>query len=206
MPLDIHLLIGGEAGQGLVTIGQLLGKALVRAGYEIFVSQSYHSRIRGGHNTFSIRLGRGPFFAPRESIDILVALNAETVELHRGQLNDQALLIADSAFAPDLPGTISVPFAELGPEHLWNTVALGLLGRILDLSSDSLNQSLEAKLGKKHPETLVENREIMEKSREWAASHVPKHGFVLTGGAPAADRLLLNGNQAIALGALAGGL
>lgn len=206
MPLDIHLLIGGEAGQGLVTIGQLLGKALVRAGYEIFVSQSYHSRIRGGHNTFSIRLGTGPFCAPRESIDILVALNAETVELHRGQLNDQALLIADSAFAPDLVGTISVPFAELGPEHLWNTVALGLLGRILDLSSDSLNQSLEAKLGKKHPETLVENREIMEKSREWAAAHAPKHGFTLAGGVPAADRLLLNGNQAIALGALAGGL
>ena len=56
MPLDIHLLIGGEAGQGLVTIGQLLSKALVRAGYEVFVSQSYHSRIRGGHNNFAIRL------------------------------------------------------------------------------------------------------------------------------------------------------
>ncbi len=206
MSLDIHLLIGGEAGQGLVTIGQLLGKALVRAGYEIFVSQSYHSRIRGGHNTFSIRLGAGPFCAPRESIDILMALNAETVQLHRGQLTEQALLIADSAFAPDLPGTISVPFAELGPEHLWNTVALGLLGRILDLPSASLYQALEAMLGKKHPETLVENREIMEKSRVWAAAHVPKHGFTLAGGAPAADRLLLNGNQAIALGALAGGL
>ena len=76
MPLDIHLLIGGEAGQGLVTIGQLLSKALVRAGYKVFVSQSYHSRIRGGHNTFSIRLGEGPFFAPRESIDILVALQS----------------------------------------------------------------------------------------------------------------------------------
>jgi len=206
MSLDIHLLIGGEAGQGLVTIGQLLGKALVRAGYEIFVSQSYHSRIRGGHNTFAIRLGAGPFFAPRESIDILVALNAETVELHRGQLTDRALLIADSAFAPDLPGTISVPFAEFGPERLWNTAALGLLGKILDLPSDSLYQALEAMLGKKHPETLAENREVMEKSRVWAAAHVPEHGFTLPGGAPAANRLLLNGNEAIALGALAGGL
>jgi len=206
MPVDIHLLIGGEAGQGLVTIGQLLGKALVRAGHEIFISQSYHSRIRGGHNTFSIRLGDGPFLAPRESIDILVALNAETVELHRDQLTGQALVIADSAFAPNLEGTISVPFAELGPEHLWNTAALGLLGKILDIPSGSLYQALEAMLGKKHPETLAENKEIMEKTREWAATHVPKHGFVLTGGAPATDRLLLNGNQAIALGALAGGL
>jgi 2-oxoglutarate ferredoxin oxidoreductase subunit alpha len=206
MPLDIHLLIGGEAGQGLVTIGQLLGKALVRAGYEIFVSQSYHSRIRGGHNTFAIRLGTGPFFAPRESIDILVALNAETVALHRGQLTGQALLIADSAFAPDQPGTIAVPFAELGPEGLWNTAALALLGEILGIPSEQLYQAVEAMLGKKHPEALAENREIMEKSRVWAEAHVPEHGFALTGGAPAAARLLLNGNEAIALGALAGGL
>jgi 2-oxoglutarate ferredoxin oxidoreductase subunit alpha len=206
MPLDIQLLIGGEAGQGLVTIGQLLGKALVRAGYEIFVSQSYHSRIRGGHNTFAVRLGTKPFFAPRESIDILVALNSETVELHRGQLTGQALLIADSAFAPDLPGTISVPFADLGPEPLWNTAALALLGQILDLPSESLYQAVEAMLGKKHPESLAENREIMEKSREWAVAHVSKHSFTLTGGTPGTDRLLLNGNEAIALGVLAGGL
>ena len=206
MPLDIHLLIGGEAGQGLVTIGQLLGKALVRAGYEIFVSQSYHSRIRGGHNTFAIRLGAGPFFAPRESIDILVALNAESVALHRGQLTGQALLIADSAFAPDLPGTIPVPFAELGPERLWNTAALALLGEILGLPPEPLYQAVEGMLGKKHPEALAENREIMEKSRVWAAAHVPEHGFALSGGVPKAERLLLNGNEAIALGALAGGL
>lgn len=206
MPLDIHLLIGGEAGQGLVTIGQLLSKALVRAGYEVFVSQSYHSRIRGGHNTFAIRLGAGPFSAPRETIDILVALNAETMELHRGQLTGQALLIADSAFAPDLPGTIPVPFAELGPERLWNTAALALLGKVLGLPSEPLYQAVEAMLGKKHPEALAENREIMEKSRVWAVAHVPAHGFTLTTGAPAGDRLLLNGNEAIALGALAGGL
>ena len=206
MPRDIHLLIGGEAGQGLVTIGQLLSKALVRVGYEIFVSQSYHSRIRGGHNTFAIRLGTGPFFAPRESIDILVALNAETVALHRGQLTSQALLIADSAFVPDLPGTISVPFAELGPERLWNTAALALLGNILGLPSEALYPAVEAMLGKKHPEALAENKEIMEKSRVWAAAHVPEHGFTLTDAAPATDRLLLNGNEAIALGALAGGL
>ncbi|MFA7382298.1 MAG: 2-oxoacid:acceptor oxidoreductase subunit alpha [Desulfurivibrionaceae bacterium] len=206
MPRDIHLLIGGEAGQGLVTIGQLLSKALVRAGYEVFVSQSYHSRIRGGHNTFAIRLGEGPFFAPRESIDILVALNAETVALHREQLTGQALLIGDAAFAPDLPGTIAVPFAELGPELLWNTAALALLGNILGLSPEVLYQAVEVMLGKKHPEALAENREIMEKSRAWAASHMPEHDFALTATTLAADRLLLNGNEAIALGALAGGL
>jgi 2-oxoglutarate/2-oxoacid ferredoxin oxidoreductase subunit alpha len=207
MPQDIQLLIGGEAGQGLVTIGQLLGKALVRSGQEIFTSQSYHSRIRGGHNTFAIRMGTGPFFASRDSIDILVALNAETVELHRGQLTEGALLFADADFAPERPGTIAVPFAELGPEKLWNTAALALLGQILGLASEPLHQAVEAMFGQKHPEVLAENRKIMEKSREWAESHAPAHDFTLQSPpAAGAARLLLSGNEAIALGALAGGL
>ena len=203
---DIQLLIGGEAGQGLVTIGQLLAKALVRAGHGIFVSQSYHSRIRGGHNTFAVRLGSGPFFAARESIDILVALNAETVALHRGQLSERALLVADAAFAPDQAGTMAVPFAELGPEQLWNTAALALLGHILALPAEALDQALAALLGRKHPEALAENREIMEKSRAWAALHVPAHDFMLPPVGSPPERLLLNGNQAVALGALAGGV
>ena len=54
---ELNILIGGAAGQGLVTIGQILCKSLVRAGYSIIVTQTYQSRIRGGHNTFAIRAG-----------------------------------------------------------------------------------------------------------------------------------------------------
>lgn len=206
MSLDVNLVIGGEAGQGLVTIGQLLSRTLVRAGHEILVTQGYHSRIRGGHNTFAIRFGVGPFLAPRESIDILVALNAETVELHRGQLSDRALLVADRAFVPEMRGAVRVPFDELGPEQLWNTGALGLLGNILGFSAEMLFAAVEATLGGKHPEALAENRKILYAAHEWAASHVPDHGFALPAGLAPGERLLLNGNEAIALGALAGGL
>ena len=53
---SINLVIGGEAGQGLVTLGQILTKTLVREGYSIVVTQSYQSRIRGGHNTYTCLL------------------------------------------------------------------------------------------------------------------------------------------------------
>jgi 2-oxoglutarate ferredoxin oxidoreductase subunit alpha len=55
----VTVLIGGEAGQGLVTVGQLLSKALVRAGWRICVTQGYQSRVRGGHNSWAIRFGAG---------------------------------------------------------------------------------------------------------------------------------------------------
>ena len=103
------VLIGGEAGQGLVTVGQLLSKALVRAGWHICVTQGYQSRVRGGHNTWAIRFGAGEIGAPDETVDLLVALDQETVELHKGALTPQALLIADETLdrARACPGCAS---------------------------------------------------------------------------------------------------
>lgn len=206
MVQDINLVIGGEAGQGLVTIGQLLGKALVRADYEILVTQSYHSRIRGGHNTFAIRIGTDRFLAPRDSIDILVALNSETAELHRGQLTDHGLLIVDAALSPALPRMVRPAFKELGPEKLWNTAALGLLGNILGLSVELLYDALEGMLGKKHPESLAENKAVLDKSYQWAAAKIDAPHFTLAETTSQGERLMLNGNEAIALGAFAGGV
>jgi len=60
-----NILIGGEAGQGLITVGQILSRILVRSGYFIVVTQDYQSRIRGGHNTFAIRVGIDEVIAPK---------------------------------------------------------------------------------------------------------------------------------------------
>ena len=98
---DVTLLIGGEAGQGLVTLGQLLAKSLVHAGYSILVTQSYQSRIRGGHNTFAIRVSTEAVVAPRESVDLLIAMNAETVALHQAEVADGGLIVADEAHGTD---------------------------------------------------------------------------------------------------------
>ena len=206
MPQDINIVIGGEAGQGLVTIGQLLSKALVRAGYEILITQSYHSRIRGGHNTFAIRTGTVPFHGPRDTIELLVALNAETVALHQGELASQGLIIADAAFAPDSAAAVAVPFKELGPEKFWNTAALGLIGNVLGLPADLLFAGVEATLGKKHPEAMATNREVLDHGYQWAATRITARHFTLAGGIAGGNRLMLHGNEAIALGALAGGV
>ncbi|MCG6537379.1 MAG: 2-oxoacid:acceptor oxidoreductase family protein, partial [Syntrophales bacterium LBB04] len=96
--LSLNLMIGGDAGQGLVTIGDLLTRTLVRQGYHIVVTQDYQSRIRGGHNTFSIRVSPAPIAAPGEEIDLLVALNQETIRLHQKDLAPCAVIISDEKF------------------------------------------------------------------------------------------------------------
>jgi len=101
----LNILIGGEAGQGLVTVGQVLAKSLVRGGYSIVVTQSYQSRIRGGHNTFAIRVGVDEVDAPQEPVDLLVAFDRHKVTLHRGDLTPDGLVVLDGTL-----GIVVIPF------------------------------------------------------------------------------------------------
>ena len=81
--MDISFMVGGEAGQGVQSVGFLLAKAVTRGGYHIFADQDYESRIRGGHNFYRIRVRDTSVHAISDSIDILIALNEESISLHQ---------------------------------------------------------------------------------------------------------------------------
>jgi 2-oxoglutarate ferredoxin oxidoreductase subunit alpha len=82
MPIDLTVTIGGEAGQGLLTIGSVLSKTLSRSGYHIFADQDYESRIRGGHYFLRTHIADHIVRAVSEPIHILLALNPQTIEWH----------------------------------------------------------------------------------------------------------------------------
>jgi 2-oxoglutarate ferredoxin oxidoreductase subunit alpha len=138
--MDYTIKIGGEAGQGIQTIGETLGRVFSRAGHSVFTHQDYESRVRGGHNFFQIRFADTPVRASRERIDILVALDRESIGLHAGELAGKGQIIYDSAALKekhDGPQYLDVPFTDLALRHggnriMANTVAtgavLGMLG------------------------------------------------------------------------------
>ena len=66
----LNILIGGEAGQGLQTVGPIFAKSLMRSGFSVHVTQTYESRVRGGHNTFAVRTGTEKVLVPQETVDI----------------------------------------------------------------------------------------------------------------------------------------
>ncbi len=200
-----QILIGGEAGQGLVTVGQLLSKCLVRAGWRIVVTQGYQSRVRGGHNSWAIRFGSGEIAAPVEPVDLLVALDQESVERHRGELAPGALLIADESLDPlGLPG-LRVPFAKLASAKHANVAALGVAGTLLGLAEELLAGAVEELFGKKGTDTTAENRRALAEAYRWTLS--TNTSFQLPGQPlAAAPRIMVNGNESLALGALSGGL
>jgi 2-oxoglutarate ferredoxin oxidoreductase subunit alpha len=202
---EMNILIGGEAGQGLATVGQVLAKVLVKAGYHIVVTQDYQSRVRGGHNTFALRVAVTPVAAPREGVDLLVALNQETLNLHEKELSPGAQVVADAGLTCGLAPCYSVPYASLSEPRYLNTVALGVSASLLGLDQTRVADGLAKFLGKLSPEMAAKNQEALAAAYAHAAAH-PAPLASLNPPASAPDRLLMNGNEAIALGALAAGL
>lgn len=202
---SLNIMIGGEAGQGLVTIGQLLTRALVRSGYWVVVSQSYMSRVRGGHNTFTIRASAEPLEGPREGVELLVALNQETLELHEAELGPDSRVLADRGLSCAGAPCLNVPYGELAPKRYVNTVAVGVAGGLLGLEQELLARVLDKQF-KKHDEKVIEaNHQALRAAYDWLQEQQTDFQ-PLPPASGQGKRLMLNGNEALALGALAGGL
>lgn len=199
---SVTILIGGEAGQGLLTVGQILSKALVRSGYHIVVTQDYMSRIRGGHNTFVVRASASPIHAPREGADILIAFDARSVNEHIRNLNDGGIIVMDAEEQADCQGfaCLRVPAASLGKPALFNIMAAGIAGALLGLDDGLLEKCLREEVG----DSLQEGGEALRAGSTWARETGVSRS--LPPPSPDTPRIMVNGNEALALGAMAGGL
>lgn len=203
--LSTNIVIGGAAGQGLATIGLILTKALARAGYFVLVTQSYESRIRGGHNTYSIRASSEEVLAPTESIDILLALDEQTVQIHSHELRHGGFIIIDASSTVSNPGMLRVPFKDLAAAKFVNVAALGVLGNLLGLGLQPLESALSDFFAGHGGAVIQQNRETLLKSYDWAANQNVVRPNLAKPLSPS-PRLTINGNEAIAFGALSAGL
>lgn len=207
--LDCNIVIGGEAGQGLVTVGTLLAKALIKSGFSTLVTQSYESRIRGGHNTFAIRFGTNDIKAPTELIDILIPFDLRTVEQHKQEMNPEGLIIVDEAAfdlnSKNLNNILKVPYKTLSPARYSNTVAFGVIASLLGLDKNLVLDTTHSFFGKKDLKAIEENEHALTKAYEWSLNQktVLKKPEL---NPPPTPYMMMNGNEAIAVGAISSGL
>ncbi|MFH1032635.1 MAG: 2-oxoacid:acceptor oxidoreductase subunit alpha [Chloroflexota bacterium] len=210
MPVDFNFMVGGEAGQGVQSVGFLLAKAFARGGYHVFADQDYESRIRGGHNFFRVRVKEGRVSAIVEPVNILVAFNKETIDLHRGELVKDGTIIFDGEKIKDIDNKnslFSIPLEKLAEEKagdklMANTVALSAALALVGYDVNILNDVLREHFGK----GKVANSNIAAASAgyEYARANYKKKSTVIKP-ISEAKRLLLTGNDAFCLGAIAAG-
>jgi 2-oxoglutarate/2-oxoacid ferredoxin oxidoreductase subunit alpha len=90
------ILFGGEAGQGPNILTNILGQALVKQGYHVFYSRDYESLIRGGHNFNVLTFSNKPIHSNESKVDIIVALDKNTVEVHKKDLKKDGMILEGS--------------------------------------------------------------------------------------------------------------
>jgi 2-oxoglutarate/2-oxoacid ferredoxin oxidoreductase subunit alpha len=213
MAIDLNLVIAGAAGQGVHTITGLLARVLVRKGCQVLYVQDYQSRIRGGHLFNRIRVSDQPLVSSREGIDLLVALNQESISLHREELSGQGVIIYDASEVRDLPpgvNTLALKAGDLLPDRQAAEVAInagacGALLGLLKVPLEPLMQLLLEAFTAKGTEVVGWNHKAAAAGyRQGAAADY--HHSLAGMAAPPQPRLLMSGHEAVALGALAGGL
>ena len=77
---DLSIVLCGEAGQGVQTVEKIFTKIVKKAGFNVFSTKEYMSRVRGGSNSTQIRISTKPVSAYLDRIDIIIPLSQEALE------------------------------------------------------------------------------------------------------------------------------
>jgi 2-oxoglutarate ferredoxin oxidoreductase subunit alpha len=204
-------MVGGEAGQGVQSVGFLLAKVFACGGYHIFADQDYESRVRGGHNFFRVRVSDDKVGAIAEDVDILIALDMESIELHQPNMVTQGVIIFDGEKIKGVSGSngnlLSIPLEKIAEEKagdklMINTVALGAALSVVNYDLNMLNTVLVDRFGK--GEVGDRNIAAAKAGYDYVQSE-HKGNFRRIKPLSEAKRMLLTGNEAISLGAIAAG-
>ncbi len=215
---DLTIRIGGEAGMGLESSGAGFAKALTRGGLYVFGLPDYYSRIRGGHNFFSIRAARQPLYSHAEPIHLLLALDVETIRRHVDTLVEGGAVVYDQAQQDELSDDLRrpdvsffpVPLTELakekgGREVMRNTVILGVAAGLLGFDLTYMESIIRDNFARKGDAVVDANLRVVAAGVEASHPFQDEYPFRLEAVPNAPTRLCLNGTESFSLGALAGG-
>jgi 2-oxoglutarate ferredoxin oxidoreductase subunit alpha len=218
MTADFNWAVGGEAGDGIDSTGKIFAQALARAGRHVFTSKDFASRIRGGYTAYKVRTGVEPVQSVVDRLDVLIALTKRTIdenldELHEGSViiyDGERTTMADVEIPEEMVG-LDVPLKRLAEEAggaiMRNVVALGAAAAVADFPIEYLDSSLEKRFGDKGSAIVDNNRKAARAGRDYVQEEYDPvtlgAGYELE--CTDEDYVLLNGDEAIGMGALAAG-
>ncbi|MBU0613352.1 2-oxoacid:acceptor oxidoreductase subunit alpha [Patescibacteria group bacterium] len=216
---DLNWKIAGEAGYGIKSVGLMFSKICTRGGLQIFDYSEYPSLVRGGHNTYQVNVGEDEKFAPKALVSLLVALNQDTIDFHRDELEEGGGLVYDnedkeidvSSLDAKKYNLFPIPLTKLaedagGKKVMRNSVALGASVGLISYDFELLKSVIEDAFKKKGDEIVNMNIKIAEAGYKHAKDNfdVGKFPFQLKA-VKGPKRMVLTANEAIALGAIQAG-
>jgi len=208
--------IGGAAGDGVESSGAGLCQALARGGLYVFGLPDYYSRIRGGHNFFSVRMSDQPLYSHEEPVHLLLALTEETIPRHRDKIVEGGAIVYDSNVVQQTGENstdlmlLPVPLSDLAKEKAGtvlarNTMALGVAAGLTGFDLEPMESVIRQNFARKGQAVVDGNLAVVEAGYQEGQKYAADFPFKLERISNAPPRMVLNGTAAFSLGALAGG-
>src|SRR6202162_1290411 len=213
MENEVTIRIGGESGEGTISGGDIIALGAARWGYHVYTFRTFPAEILGGPCMFQVRIGDQPIKSMGDYPDILVCLNKEAYDRNISDLRHGGVLVYDpSDFTPDAGDFIAygVPFNELARKEVQlfqtkNMVMLSAISALFGLPLEAIVQVVESKLSKSrksNPILMEKNMLALDIAQKYVAEQLTKRDAYQLGPVEKADRVVLNGNQAVIAGAL----
>ncbi|MFB6195062.1 MAG: 2-oxoacid:acceptor oxidoreductase subunit alpha [Haloplanus sp.] len=215
MPADFNWAIGGEAGDGIDSTGKIFAQALSRAGRHVFTSKDFASRIRGGYTAYKVRTSVEQVQSVVDRLDVLIALTQRTIDENLNELHEGSVIIYDGdrttmqdVEIPEGMVGLDVPLKSLaedaGGAIMRNVVALGAACAVSQFPIENLDSALEKRFGDKGQAIVENNKTAARKGRDYVEEEYDRaFGYDLE--CTDENYVLLNGDQAIGMGAIAAG-
>ena len=211
--LDLSIAIGGAAGQGIATPGDILARIFVRRGLHLNAYNAYQSIVRGGHIFLTLRTSDEPVLSFGDKLDVMIPLNQDTMNRHLGLMKAGSTVLynGDKIKPGDAETGVQLcPFSvkELAPkikgDLVQNTIALAAVLQLIGVEFKILEDILTLQFKRKGQAVIDENVGVARAGYEYAAARFKP----LTISLPDTGRRLafFEGNQGLAMGGAAAGV
>lgn len=198
--MSYNILIGGAAGQGVETVSAIFERIIKRQGFEVFSTKDYMSRVRGGHNFIQIRFGTDKLYSHTDDINGIIAMNSETIENHIDRLNSDGFIICDDEIDYDDKRIIKLPLKQsakdCGNIKAFGSVAIGSVLELLGIDETGINkvfgEFFKEEIANQNIKAVESGRKLVSKKFDISSNNKD-------------NNILINGNEAVALGTLAAG-
>ncbi|MBI3974000.1 MAG: 2-oxoacid:acceptor oxidoreductase subunit alpha [Chloroflexi bacterium] len=214
---SLVIRVAGEAGEGIKKPGELLIQAATRAGFQVLTDFSPPSEIKGGVSFFQIRLSSRQLYTRGDSPDVLLCFNQEAFEVNIQELAKGGLLIYDpDTVTPERTESyrlLAFPMERIASKELRmpivkNVVALGGMAALFGLETEQLYQLINELWARKGEAVVQTNYKALDAGINYVQENVPSEQratYRVAPGRPSRDNMVVSGNQATALGAIAAG-
>jgi len=213
------LKAGGPAGAGVFTVGAMIARSIQKMGLSVFYTADYPSLIKGGHNTCYVRVEPEEVHSQIRLIDVLVAIDRQTVEKHFNELSSEGAIIYDSSefdlnginFGRDDLKIFPIPFANMGREFgdkiYGNLAAVGAVTALIGHDLKKVNLTIKGQFGKKGDKVVKTNEDAAKSGYDYFLKNFPNTNFKTSIKEIKNDKtILLTGNDAACIGAIKAGV